>query len=299
MTFAGGRGVADTSSGQTRGVDDLRKQPVDALINEVRARLGVRFDESTVVRKRRSVGARSDRGTWVRIEARPRDNVAAQGQVNNGMEASALLDGIAKPQWYRAVSWVDESADVFWRADEIELITAPAAKPIGYPLREPELSPGWWRTLNNSLDNLARQHTTRVATPDTQSITQNLVTETIDRAFPGQVDTTLTDEPWVPAHADLNWSNLTAPDCWILDWEDLGLAPRGLDAATLWMTSLMVPTLAERVYQERRVDLDTRSGKLMALFYCVKALNDSHFATDPVYEPTAQHAAKLVADLRQ
>lgn len=97
----------------------------------------------------------------------------------------------------------------------------------------------------------------------------------------------------------MNWANLTSPGCWILDWEDHGLAPRGLDAATLWINSLTVPTLAERVYRERRVDLETRSGKLMALFHCAKVINDSGASTDPVFELAAREAAKLVADLQR
>ena len=75
-------------------------------------------------------------------------------------------------------------------------------------------------------------------------------------------------------------------------------APRGLDPATLWINSLTVPTLAERVYRERRVDLETRSGELMALFHCAKVLNDSGASTDPVFEFAAREAAKLVADLQ-
>jgi hypothetical protein len=60
-----------------------------------------------------------------------------------------------------------------------------------------------------------------------------------------------------------------------------------------------VPTLAERVYRERRADLETHSGKLMALFHCAKVLNDSGVSTDPVFELTALEAAKLVADLHR
>ncbi|WP_024804371.1 hypothetical protein [Nocardia sp. BMG51109] len=114
-----------------------------------------------------------------------------------------------------------------------------------------------------------------------------------------QVDTTITDQRWVPAHADLNWSNLTAPECWILDWEDVGLAPRGLDAATLWVASLMVPALADKVFRARCADLDIRSGKIMALFCCSKDLNDPQFDSAPAFAPTRQHAAGLVVELRR
>lgn len=289
--------AVDTGRAQATGVDDLRKHPVEELLSDLGSRLATSFVESSIVRKRRSIGVQTHRNTWVRIEARALDKSAEQHQINNGIHASTLLTGIAKPRWYQAVSWYDEATDTLWRADECELVTGPHVVPIGYPLAEPELSSQWWCTLNRSLDNLADQHTTRIATPDTQPITQALVTETIEQAFPGRINTTITDQPWAPAHGDLNWSNLTAPECWILDWEDLGLAPRGLDAATLWMTSIMVPTLADKVYHERRADLESRPGKIMALFYCAKELNDPQFPSTPAYEPTTQQATRLLDDL--
>lgn len=222
--------------------------------------------------------------------------IFAQGQTGNGMEAAEVLCGIAKPRWYGAISWRDDAERVVWRADEVQLVTAAAVQ--RGPLRgDVAPSAAWWSALNASLDTLARQHTSRVATPDTEAITQALVTREIERAFPGQVDTAIT-EPWVPAHADLNWSNLTGPDLWILDWEDHGMAPRGLDAANLWASSLTVPELAERVYRERRADLDSRSGKLMALFAVAKILNDSAIPVG-LREETTRQAGKLLAGLQR
>ncbi|MGN2642380.1 hypothetical protein ACTD5D_40655 [Nocardia takedensis] len=277
---------------------DLRKTETTDLLAEIETRLATRLDASTIVRKRRTIGAATDRGTWVRIEARAYATTARQGQSNNGIEASALLHGIAKPRWHRAVSWLDHTTDTLWRADECDLVTSQTATPIGYPLTEPALTPRWWATLTTSLDSLAAQTLTRRATPDTQPITQTLVTDTIEAAFPGAVDTTLDDiGAWVPAHADLVWSNLTAPDCWILDWEDFGLAPRGLDAATLWIGSLMAPALADKVMRERRADLTSRSGQLMSLFTCSKDLTAPGFADTPAYEATTTHAHRLLAEL--
>lgn len=293
--------MVDTASSGPRQIQltrDLRKQPIEDVLDHVEKSLHVRLDQQTLVRKRRSVGACTNRGTWVRIEARPLVKIAAQGQAGNGMEAAALLHGIAKPEWYKAVSWHDSSGQTIWRADEVELVTADPIKSSGSLRGDRQLSDAWWKTLNTSLDNLARQHTTRVATPDTETITQALVTTEINRAFPDKVDATITDHEWVPAHADLNWANLTSPQCWILDWEDHGLAPQGLDAATLWISSVADPPLAERVYRERRADLETRPGKLMALFYCAKIINDSGTSTEPLFELTSRTAAKLVADLR-
>ncbi|WP_027944014.1 hypothetical protein [Amycolatopsis taiwanensis] len=222
--------------------------------------------------------------------------IAAQGQAGNGMEAAELLRDIAKPAWYRGLSWLDQAEGVVWRADDVELITA---GPIQRgPLRSDVALPGgWWGALNESLDALAGQHTTRIATPDTEVITQALVTREIERAFPGRVDTTIT-EPWVPAHGDLNWSNVTGPEFWILDWEDHGMAPRGLDAANLWASSLTVPELAERVYHERRADLESRPGKLMALFSVAKILCDWSIP-DELRELATREADKLIVDFQR
>lgn len=293
--------MADIASPVTESIPsttrDMREQSIKDVLDHVENGLHVRLDQQTLVRKRRSVGACTDRGSWIRIEARPLAKIAAQGQTGNGMEAAAFLHGIAKPEWYRALCWHDSAGQAVWRADEVELV---AAAPLrsGRPLHgDVQLSDVWWDTLNTSLDNLARHHTTRVATPDTETITQALVSAEVNRAFPDQVDTTITDHDWVPAHADLNWANLTSPDCWILDWEDHGLAPRGLDSATLWISSVTTPHLAERVYRERRADLETRPGRLMALFNCAKILNDPS-VPEPLFEATTREAATLIADLQ-
>ncbi len=79
-------------------VSDLRVQPVDDLLDRVERRLEVLLDRGTVVRKRRSCGARTDRDTWVRIERRGLDRIDSQGW--NGTECAAALGGIAKPTWY-------------------------------------------------------------------------------------------------------------------------------------------------------------------------------------------------------
>ncbi|MEW2704936.1 hypothetical protein AB0948_07965 [Streptomyces koyangensis] len=47
---------------------DLRKDPVEAALDRAERMLGVRLDHETLVRKRRSVGARTDRGGRGRIK---------------------------------------------------------------------------------------------------------------------------------------------------------------------------------------------------------------------------------------
>ncbi|SEC16834.1 hypothetical protein [Streptomyces sp. 2314.4] len=271
---------------------DLRVEPVDEVLDRVERSLQVRLDREAVVRKRRSVGARTDRDTWVRIERRAVDKIGEQSW--NGTECAALLDGVARPVWYSGVVWRDADEAAMWRADETELL--PGA-PIGTSVLvvDPELADEWWRALNSSLEALAAQCTKRVATPDTVTITQAGVTEAVRTAFPGSFDTAV--ERWVPAHADLNWANMTAPTFCLFDWEDWGNAPRGLDSASLWGHSLAVPALADRVRQERCRDFESRDGKLMTLFVCSKILGPDAHPEDPRLQPARRMAEQVVAEL--
>ncbi|SDN74610.1 hypothetical protein [Streptomyces wuyuanensis] len=279
-------------SSQTASVD-LRVEPVEAVLERVERSLQVALDRDAVIRKRRTVGAPTDRDTWVRIERRSIDRIHGQGW--NGTEATALLDGVALPEWRECVVWQDADGQVMWRADETALLPA---EPIGTSIlaANPQLPDTWWKSLNSSLDALTTQRTRRIATPDTITITQAVVTETILSAFPGDFDTTV--QRWVPAHADLNWANMTSPEFCLFDWEDWGNAPRGLDSASLWGSSLAVPTLADRVRQERRHDFESRDGKLMTLFVCAKILGPYAHPEDPRLDPARRMAELIVAELQ-
>ncbi|MFE1252006.1 hypothetical protein [Streptomyces sp. NPDC058735] len=279
------------SSPGARAVD-LRVEPVDDVLEHVERSLQMQLLRDTVVRKRRSVGARTDRGTWVRVERRSFDRIGAQGW--NGTEAAAVLHGVSMPKWYAGLAWRERDEPVMWRADEMVLVTAPLVGQAALVIEDPQLLDGWWAALNASLDALAAQRTHRIATPDTETATQELVTGTIRAVFP-EVDATV--DEWTPAHADLTWANVTGPEFCVLDWEDWGMAPRGLDAATLWGNSLAVPALAQRVWAERRPDLESRSGRLMALFFCAKVVGPHAHPQDPRLEPARKEAARLIAEL--
>ncbi|MFE6778285.1 hypothetical protein [Streptomyces sp. NPDC057702] len=271
---------------------DLREEPVEAVLDRVERSLGTGLDRENVVRKRRSVGARTERGTWVRVERRGLDRVGAQG--GDGVASAEALSGIAKPAWFAGVAWRDEVEPVVWRADETELLPAPPAG-SAVVAKAPRLPEAWWVAMGASLDALAAQRTHRIATPDTQTLTRELVTRTIHGLFPG-VDTALGE--WHPAHADFNWANVTAPTFRVFDWEDWGMAPRGLDAATLWGASLAVPALADRVRRERRDDLESRDGRLMTLFVAAKILGPHADPTDPRLGPAKEAAERVVGEFR-
>jgi hypothetical protein len=270
---------------------DLRKYSTDSVVERVQRQLKMRFDLATEVRKRRSLGFRTDRDTWVRIEIRDLSRLDGQGW---GIEDAVVLEGVAMPAWRQGLSWIDHELGVMWRADETELVTDASIKPGGTLAIHPELSDAWWTTLNSSLDALAKHATTRIATSAGSRITQERISTTIHQVFP-DIDTTITE--WTTAHADLAWANLTAPACYFLDWEDWGLAPRGYDASTLLGASLVVPTLAERVYQERRTDLDSRSGQLAQLYFCAKVIAVGE-RYGSLLAPATELANQLVTALR-
>ncbi|MFD0120201.1 hypothetical protein [Streptomyces virginiae] len=273
---------------------DLRRQPVEDVLERVEAALHVELDRQALVRKRRSLGGRTERGTWVRIERRGFERIGTQGW--NGTEAAAVLQGIAMPEWYQGVAWREPGEPVMWRADELELI---ASLPVGkgaLVLEDPGLPDAWWEALTSSLDALASQQTPRIATPDTVTITQDEVTQTLKEVFPSIADTQISQ--WTPAHADLTWANVMGPEFSIIDWEDWGMAPRGLDAATLWGNALAVPVLADRVHRERRADLESRDGKLMSLFFLSKIVGPHAYEEDPLLAPGRKEAERLVAELQ-
>jgi hypothetical protein len=219
----------------------------------------------------------------------------ARGQSFDGLQAAGSLTGVAKPAWHASCVWDDPAHGWMWRADEIDLVTARPIKPGGTLIAAPDLSDQWWATLNASLDALSTMQTDRVATLHSVSMTQARLTDAVVRVFGNVIDTTVTE--WAVAHADMSWANLTAPECWLLDWEDWGQAPRGLDAAMLWSNSLAVPELASRIQRERRAELESTTGLLAQLFFCAEILAVPPEHAGPLAEPARREADRLLVDL--
>lgn len=103
---------------------DLRHQSVDGVVRRVEEALQVRLEREALVRKRRSLGGRTERCTWVRIERRGFERIGPQGW--NGTEAAAVLQGVAMPEWYQGVAWREPGEPVMWRAGELELLASPS-----------------------------------------------------------------------------------------------------------------------------------------------------------------------------
>ncbi|WP_433268958.1 phosphotransferase [Actinosynnema sp. CS-041913] len=271
---------------------DLRKTPTDSMVSRVKKALDADVDSQSEVRKRRSLGYATTRGTWVRIEVKDLARMNGQGW---GLEDAVVLEGVAMPAWLQGVSWIDHDLGVMWRADETELITDTPIKAGGTLKQNPNLSESWWEAFRGSMQALAAHTTTRTATPHLHPVTQERITTTIHKLFPA-VDATVSE--WRAAHADLAWANLTAPSCYFFDWEDWGIAPRGWDAANLWASSFAVPELAERVFEELQGDLNSRTGKLAQLYHCAEILSYPPGYADELVPLARENADRLLSDLR-
>jgi hypothetical protein len=269
---------------------DLRKVAIDDVLSRVQKSLQLTMSPEGVVRKRRSVGFRSDRETWVRVECRGLERFDGQGW---GLESAQILDGVPVPGWHAGISWLDTDRDVMWRADETQLIQE---APVGRAANAPGLPDSWWEAFNAAMDQLTAHVTSRMATPDCEPITPDRVEAAIRKVFPDAAIPRI--DEWATAHADLNWANMTGPKLWILDWEDFGTAPRGLDAANLWFGSLAVPEVAEKVYRIRGRDLDSRTGRVMQLFKCAELLSWAD-ESESLYLPSRREAERLLALLTE
>lgn len=266
---------------------DLRAVTVEDVLDRVERSLDLRLERTAAVYKRRTVGMRTDRGTWVRLECRGTERDTGQGW---GLEAARIAHGVPAPRWFAGVSWFDELRQVSWRADEIEYV---GDRPLGSATAAEHLPETWWNALSDAMGRLAACHTTRRATPDCEPITCERVHRTITTVFPGL--STLEVDEWTAAHGDLAWPNLTGPKLRILDFEDFGRAPRGLDASTLWAGSLTVPALAAQVLHRLHADLQSRSGRVMRLFKCCELLAWAD-EREPLYGPMRVEAEKMLAE---
>jgi hypothetical protein len=84
--------------------------------------------------------------------------------------------------------------------------------------------------------------------------------------------------------------------CWLLDWEDWGLAPRGFDAAVLLVGSLAVPALYARIRREFAADLSGRDGLINILAATADVLTPDR--AGEMLEPLRREAALAVRALR-
>jgi transcriptional regulator with XRE-family HTH domain len=267
-----------------------QSSPMERAFLHVERAFDVRLDRDGLTLGSQSVGARTNRGTWVRLQGCPAGQVGWQAW--NGTEAVLLLEGVAAPRWFNAATWRDDASEVLWRADETALVTDPPVSKSSFLRADPELSEAWWRDWSTSLDALERHGCARIAIVDGQPVTESHIVRVAASVWPRLVSGSIAE--WSSAHGAMTWAKLTSPGCRIINWTRWGRAPRGLDAATLWSFSLAVPHLAARIWATRRTELESPTGTMVALYSLARILTDPATSAGPLAAPARHAAARLL-----
>ncbi|WP_245761261.1 hypothetical protein [Saccharopolyspora shandongensis] len=138
--------MADTAASvvtarQSSAVFDVRENRHEDVLDRAERALDVRLDRSSVVYGEHGAteGFRTADGTWVRVERRRRWRINSAVWI--GLEPAATIRRVKKPEWFQSATRTDQARDVVWRADEVELITAPM---VGDPATAATLPDSWW-----------------------------------------------------------------------------------------------------------------------------------------------------------
>jgi hypothetical protein len=218
---------------------------------------------------------------WLRLQSRASDS--EPNKLWFGLQEADRIPISNKPQLKKVDEWNEK--DRIWRAELMTYIPFEMCSPtceLKSPLR---LESTWYKTLRESLDILSRVETARV------NARQDLITRRLRERFGNQIEFNV--EVWSTAHGDIHWANLSYPECWIFDWEAWGLAPLGLDAATLYCFSLMQPEIAEQVSIVFKDLLETPDGIRSQLFLCSELMRMSELYGDhPHLYPYLQKLSK-------
>ncbi|GAA1095995.1 protein kinase family protein [Nocardiopsis metallicus] len=274
-------------------LDDLSVVDISDVLAQAQEQLGCSFSRegARYSRVNGTAGFPTATGTWVRLSWRRTARMNAHSWT--GAEASAAIQGVPRPWWIAAATWVDRERGVVWKAEETTLAPAPAVSTTAGITTDPGLPGSWWDALHTALGSLAEHSTSRVA------LEQAHLTRRIQEVYGTRIDTHIPEQDWVCAHGDLGYANITGPEFMLLDWESWGLAPRGWDAACLWSASLGVPEVAERVRVQFDDVLSTQAGRLCQLLLCANVARAAQRTgrTLPVGPLMAETADVLLAEL--
>jgi hypothetical protein len=217
---------------------------------------------SSVLRK--SIGlrvrGRDDAESWVKISGAgtQSDAWARQGELT----ANSIC-GVPKPSVLREIDWKADGKN--WYALQLTLAPSPAVCEtpwIAGPSRM--IDDRWLGELKQSIDRISDRPLMRWL------VHPGRVARVIGERFGGKAPRAI--DEWRTAHGDMNWSNLTAPNLMLLDWERWGAAPRGFDAATLLAFSFREPALFRRIEALFAPDLDTPTGVVARLYQYARRL---------------------------
>ncbi|GGU86514.1 hypothetical protein GCM10010211_60740 [Streptomyces albospinus] len=225
-----------------------------------------------------------DSPAWLRLVSEPEGK--ARGKLWEGPEEAerSVSPAVPRPRLLRVWDW---SADGWvYRAELYQHVDTPPVSRSPVLHHGADLPDSWWHSLHQALDHLARIDTSRQAVRE----------QYIRRRVPEYTGITPSEITWTTAHGDLHWANLTGPQLCLMDWEGWGTAPTGYDAANLYLHSLPVPDIAERVRKEFAHVLGTPSGRLGELTACTEVLQAA--ARVPFYADLADHVRQHLDHLR-
>jgi hypothetical protein len=243
---------------------------------------------SSILRK--SIGlrvrGRDDAESWVKIsgaDTQP-DEWARQGELT-----ANSISGVHKPSILREIEWNADGKS--WYALQLTLAPSPAVCEtpwIAGPSRM--IDDRWLGELKHAIDRVSELPLTRWL------VHPGRVARVIGERFGGKAPQAI--DEWRTAHGDMNWSNLTAPNLMLLDWERWGAAPRGFDAATLLAFSFRDPALFRRIEAMFAHDLDTPTGVVARLYqYARRLIKIEAGIRDPRDHRTIETEAKRLLRL--
>lgn len=171
------------------------------------------------------------------------------------MDADVITD-VPKPHLIRQFTW--KHGDEFWVARLTTLVTGIVEEGPWAGISAHSVEDQWLESLTKSLNALALQPCTRV------HIQASLFERWLKRHFRKPPKIAATD--WVPSHNDLQWSNLSHPTIFFLDWEWYGQSPRGYDLGTLMTCSCHDNELLSRLEDAFKPALSTEISAFGKLF---------------------------------
>ncbi|MCG6499243.1 hypothetical protein [Kitasatospora sp. A2-31] len=214
-----------------------------------------------------TVGRRAE-NVWLRVSRGSRHR-APRPTGQGALGAEQLVPAsVPRPRLHDTLDWTE--AGWFYQADVFDLV-GPAISSTPDLRANPGLDDGWWTGLRTALAGIAEAPGTKI------TLRQAWVDEVFPRylGIPAPVDIERTT-----GHGDLQWANLTAQPLKILDWERWGQVPVGYDPAVLWVSSLLVPAVADRIRAEFADILDTpagRVGQLIAIAEMLQAVDRGYY----------------------
>lgn len=246
--------VAGTADAQAAGRFRAR---MCRLLDDAAGRLDVRVAGGPVFGFRlRSVSAPAQHtaGTrWLRVVVEQPRWLPDEYWTGNA-DANQVL-GVAKPVVLEAVEWDAPDLPLRVRAETMTVLPGRPCSSTDALRTAPELPDAWWADLRSSLGALGRVSTDRFAE-------RGRANRHVRRVFGDELADRLTPTEFGAAHGDLHWANVLGPQFGLVDWEMWGRGTAGMDAANLYMFSLLVPDIAARVWETFEDVLTSPAGRI-------------------------------------